>query len=400
MKVGLFLREGSGGKLYRRLVGGDGNVIFEDVALPYEIIISFLDSQMQKYISGFRDLENHLLFSENLDVSYLNWQDLMAQSHALIETLSNVFPEAYFFSSVMMKKAVASEDDGSASVLLQKGTLVVQAVATLYHTRVQLENIMEVCFATTSEFNQHQRFNKINATYPELANHHFAVRWIDDGRGEWVQEYEIDSLLEYFWFCVLAVLRSNKRICRCQHCWRYFVPKTQKRTDYCDRSGREGKSCKELGANLKRQAAPKEDPYLQAFQRLQKRLYERSYRSYANPHENNLDYSMWIEQASKARGEYLDGRIDGESFLACVNPGEELHLTEVSVSESAMPPLFASWQTLVEGDLNFDPKQQFEDMQVLDLASESPLWEVMTSKALEKESKDGVVSLQEKFGKK
>lgn len=140
---------------------------------------------------------------------------------------------------------------------------------------------MEVCFGTTEGFTQRERFEKICKVYPTLSEHAFAVRWTLDGDG-WVQEYEIHSVLGLYVFYFMMVLRSDKRITRCQHRWRYFVPKTKKKTDYCDRVWKDGKTCKELGPNLKRKDAPAEDKYLLAYKILRARFYERDYREYAN----------------------------------------------------------------------------------------------------------------------
>ena len=52
---------------------------------------------------------------------------------------------------------------------------------------------------------------------------------------------------------VLAIYfeQDNQRVCRCDYCWGYFIPKTKKATRYCDRVT-DGQSCKQRGANLAR----------------------------------------------------------------------------------------------------------------------------------------------------
>ena len=136
----------------------------------------------------------------------------------------------------------------------------------------------------------------------------------------------------------MAALRSDKRINRCQHCWRYFVPKTKKRTDYCDRVWKDGRTCKELGPNLKRKDAPAEDKYLLAYKKLRARFYERDYREYANERERKATsyehYEDWMEDAADARAAYLSGEIDGDELFRRINPDG------VASSASALASLF------------------------------------------------------------
>ncbi len=95
-----------------------------------------------------------------------------------------------------------------------------------------------------------------------------------------INSNEIHSLMELYVYELNLVLRSKRHIARCKNCWQYFIPKTNKQADYCDRICMDGQSCKQMGANLKRKDAPAEDEYLLAFKRLRARFYKREYRAY------------------------------------------------------------------------------------------------------------------------
>ena len=278
---------------------------------------------------------------------------------------------------------------------------MVQAVRALYFTRVRMRNIMEICFGTTESMTQEKRWTRTATVYPQLYTYAFSVRWKAEG-DEWVREYEMHSLLELYFFEVCAALRSEKRIVRCQHCWQYFVPKTKKKTDYCDRTWEDGSTCKKRGPNLKRKDGPNEDIYLLAFKKLRTRFYERDYRFYAGIPGMSVpggNYFNWIDDASAARVEYLEGKITGEEFLQRINPdGEGLDM-ESPCQTPAEDILFTPWEQLVEGNMSFYPKQHFQTIQTLDLSTEDPHWEIITVQKQESNSKHGNKSLLEKYRK-
>ena len=279
-RPGLTVTEEPGGMLRKQLMDYDGTVLLDETVLPHDDLICFIHRPLKKYSQQLTELENHPLFKESLDISILDFQDLVAKCFAVANDLKTDFPEAYFLMRIALEDILVEEDDGSASFLLNTGTKMVQAVRALYFTRVRMRNIMEICFGTTEIMTQEKRWTRTATVYPQLYTYAFSVRWKAEG-DEWVREYEMHSLLELYFFEVCAALRSEKRIVRCQHCWQYFVPKTKKKTDYCDRTWEDGSTCKKRGPNLKRKDGPNEDIYLLAFKKLRARFYERDYRFYA-----------------------------------------------------------------------------------------------------------------------
>lgn len=361
-----------------------------------------MDRKTKDYYTKLKALEAHPLFKESLDVSEADLLDLIDKSFAISYEMQGDFPESYFFTRTALENTLVIPDDGSASFLLNIGMRILNIMKTPYLARVWMRNIMEVCFGTTEGFTQRERFEKICKIYPTLGEHAFAVSWTPDGEG-WAQEFEIRSLLELYVFYLMAALRSDKRITRCRHCWRYFVPKTKKKTDYCDRAWKNGRTCKELGPNLKRKDAPAEDKYLLAYKILRARFYERDYREYASERKRTSTsyerYEDWMEDAADARAEYLSGEIDGEELIRRINPnGELLELTEFAEPESL--PFSSSWRELVEGNMSFDPKKYFETMNFLDLGTADPKWRTISASEQSRGSKQGELSLLEKYRKK
>ncbi len=401
-RTGLCLIELGEGRIRKILTDHDDTVIFDEAVMPHDELIRFMGRKTKNYYKKLKTLEAQPLFKESLDVSEADLFDLIDRAFAMSYELRGDFPEAYFFTRIALEDTLVIPDDGSASFLLNIRMRILNIMKMPYLSRVRMRNIMEVCFGTTEGFTQRERFDKICKVYPMLGEHAFAVRWTPDGEG-WVQEYEIRSLLELYVFYLVAALRSEKRITRCQHCWRYFEPKTKKKTDYCDRVWKDGRTCKEHGPNLKRKDAPVEDKYLLAYKRIRARFYERDYREYAAERKREATsyehYEDWMEDAADARAAYLSGEINGEELLRRINPdGEPLELMEFSVPESL--PFSSSWRELVEGNMSFDPKKHFETINFLDLGTANSKWRTITAVEQSRDSKQGELSLLENYRKK
>lgn len=401
-RTGLRLTEQGEGLIRKILTDYDGTIIVDEVVSPHDELVRFMDKKTKGYYKKLKALEEHPLFKESLDVSEVDLLDLIDKAFAMSYELRSDFPEAFFFTRIALEDTLIIADDGSASFLLNIGKRILYIMKTPYLTRVRMRNIMEVCFGMTEGFTQKERFEKVCRVYPTLYEHSFSVSWMPDGEG-WVKEYEIRSLLELYVFYLMTALRSDKRLCRCQHCWRYFVPKTKKKTDYCDRVWKDGRTCKEHGPNLKRKDAPAEDKYLLAYKILRARFYERDYREYAAECKREATsyehYEDWMENAAEARAAYLSGEIDGEELLRRINPdGEPLELTEFEKPEPL--PFSSSWRELVEGDMSFDSKKHFETMTFLDLGAADPKWRTISASEQLRDSRQGELSLLEKYRKK
>lgn len=97
---------------------------------------------------------------------------------------------------------------------------------------------------------QRERFEKLCRVYlqvgrlcdpislpeSEVGNRAFAVRLLFGLR--------LSELALYF-------RQDKQRIARCDYCWGWFIPKTKKATQYCDRVT-DGFLCKQRGARFKR----------------------------------------------------------------------------------------------------------------------------------------------------
>lgn len=54
------------------------------------------------------------------------------------------------------------------------------------------------------------------------------------------------SFERYYIFLLQQFVASQCRVSKCQYCGSYFIPKTKRKTLYCDREIRDGKTCKQI----------------------------------------------------------------------------------------------------------------------------------------------------------
>lgn len=136
-------------------------------------------------------------------------------------------------------------------------------------------------------------------------------------------KYRFCSHEEYFSFLMMHFMAGQPRIQQCQHCGRYFIPRTNRRTLYCDRVIRDGRTCKELGPAQKHKRAAESNAVIEAFDRNMRKMRKRCERAMDAKGERSdwaiYDaYCNWLEQARKARDGYLAGEVIKEAALEVI----------------------------------------------------------------------------------
>ena len=135
------------------------------------------------------------------------------------------------------------------------------------------------------------------------------------------QYFAVQSLEEMLYLELIEMVKRGIRVKRCALCDRYFVLADKRRRNYCDRPYQGKRTYKQIGAKKTFEQAVEDDTYLQEFQRIYNRMYSRYYRMDAwdsDRQTNKLteeQFKAWIEEASKARQAYRQGKISGEKML-------------------------------------------------------------------------------------
>lgn len=139
-------------------------------------------------------------------------------------------------------------------------------------------------------------------------------------------QYHFRSAVDYYHFLLLHFVSGKSNVALCQCCGRYFIPKTKKRTLYCDRILKDDKTCKEWGPVLKHKLAAQRDEVIKAFDQAKRKMYKRYERAESGvnqkPSEKNLSYAEyyeWLDAATKARDDYLKGKLLKKKALSVIS---------------------------------------------------------------------------------
>ncbi len=141
--------------------------------------------------------------------------------------------------------------------------------------------------------------------------------------GEITARYFFRNLPDYYIFLLMQFLFAKPQIVRCECCGKYFVPKTNKATKYCDRVLKDGKTCKELAPSLKHKKMVLTDKVVEAFDRAKRKMYRRYERNdgkiYMSPKGITYDdFYVWNDAATEARDKYLKGELTAEEALKII----------------------------------------------------------------------------------
>ena len=89
-----------------------------------------------------------------------------------------------------------------------------------------------------------------------------------------------DYVKDYYEYLMLLFYNRKETVCECELCSRYFIPKTKKKTLYCDRVFKDGKTCKQIGPLMKHKKLEENDLVLQTFNKEKNKMYKRMKRAY------------------------------------------------------------------------------------------------------------------------
>lgn len=137
-------------------------------------------------------------------------------------------------------------------------------------------------------------------------------------------EYLFRSAADYYTFLVLHFIAAEPRVALCECCGRYFIPKTAKKTLYCDRVLKDDKTCKDLGPALKHKLQAQNKKVVEEFDRAKQRMYKR-YERALDPNKkaskrdlSYAEYYEWLENATEARDAYLAGTLSEKDALKVI----------------------------------------------------------------------------------
>lgn len=132
--------------------------------------------------------------------------------------------------------------------------------------------------------------------------------------------YRVQCVRDYYVLLIHKFIELNPLISKCEACNRFFIPKTKKKTLYCDRVLKTGKTCKEVAPALKHKLEAMKDEVISTFDKEKNKMYKRLERT--NDFNSNIekslsysDYYTWLDKATDARNDYIQGVITNEQAL-------------------------------------------------------------------------------------
>ena len=384
---------------------------------PIEDLVSTVEMDYTEYRKHYKKLyDEHPLFDEKFDISYLEYIDLVEQAKKCVSRLRNIDPVGHFIASCKIEEVLRIPDNGSASYLLSCGAQILQILEEPLLTQIRLRNIFEVTFAKTERATQVERYRQLQECYPEITGYFFRSRHLpaEEGTKPFGRkvEYLLNDLLTFRLLELNMYFRQEqKRITRCEHCWHYFIPKTKKETRYCDREW-DGKTCKHWGPLARRRINEAQDNALEVYEILHHRN-ELRCDHYVNKINTvresgyQLDviaYGDWSEMAQDLRRAYLDGKISAADFIAKIDIYHEY--PDFAHKKETPPTGDSTFREQVKRDLNFDPNGHYEDMMFLELRldenglpEDGAEWVVQTAQEQRDADRAGDTSLVEQIEK-
>ncbi len=131
-----------------------------------------------------------------------------------------------------------------------------------------------------------------------------------------------DNPESYYEYLIFTFYLRDETVCECENCNRLFIPKTKKKTLYCDRVFKDGKTCKQIGPTQKYKSLAENDSVLKAFEKEKNKMYKRMERNYnfgETPKSiTNNDYNTWLNNAVNAKNMYLNDELTEDEALRII----------------------------------------------------------------------------------
>lgn len=131
-----------------------------------------------------------------------------------------------------------------------------------------------------------------------------------------------DSLESYYEYLIFTFYLRDETVCECELCNRLFIPKTKKKTLYCDRVFKDGKTCKQIGPTQKYKTLAENDLVLKTFEKEKNKMYKRMERNYSfgeTPKSiTNDDYNAWLSNAVYVKNLYLNNELTEKEALEMI----------------------------------------------------------------------------------
>ncbi len=165
----LLLVEKSAGMFSTVLCNGYGVEKQLPAATPAKDLIAATEVDYQEYRKGIKHLrEEHPLFEDRIDISVADFEDFVAEALLLSSMLQKIDPVSFFVLGELLHQSLQTEDDSSASFLLNAAAELLYILEEPIRVQTCLRNVFEMTFDGMERAKQRERFEKLCRVYPDI----------------------------------------------------------------------------------------------------------------------------------------------------------------------------------------------------------------------------------------
>lgn len=320
--LGLYLSISSDGKIKRNLTARNGEAKIKATTVADEII-SFSELNFRPYAQVVDVLRNMFADAHIEDTSEehfgedgidtVSFAAAMQTVYDLLDTLEEEDILHGTLTRLMLEDAVPP-NDGSAWWMIQTGHTIIEHLSAIMDLQFLINQaVYDIrCGNTVNYENKYAFFAEADFTQIYSLGKKLTT------------QYRFRSIIEYYRFLMIQFLASLPNVALCECCGRYFIPKTRKKTLYCDRVIKAGKTCKELAPALKHKLHAENDDVVQTFDRARQKMYRRYERAKDSLHKlpKGITYDefyVWLDNATAARDAYLNDKLSAEEALKIID---------------------------------------------------------------------------------
>lgn len=312
----LYVSVAADGKLKRDLAALSGKVSLEDTTIEDEIItFSELDfGPYAEVVDAIIASAKSLPVGGRVNTVNMNeFKFMMDTLDDLVNTLEQESPIQGTLTRTVIEDSIPP-DDGSGLFVYNTSRDVISILTSVMYLQFEVNEILsDLRHGIPIDFEKkYDYLREVEATQLLEIRDGLCVR------------YYFRSLSDYFFFLLVHFIASRPNVALCKCCGRYFIPKTKRKTLYCDREFKEGTSCKELAPALKHKLDARLKKVIDEFDRAKRRMYKRYERTKdfgekaSNKNLSYNEYYDWLQEATYARNQYLAGKMSEADALKII----------------------------------------------------------------------------------
>ena len=305
-------------KLKRDLVARSGKIPLEDSTVEQEII-DFSELKFGPYasvvdyiaITANYMIEDYREHAYSVDSNVFDF--MMDTVNDLLETFEDENPLHGTLTRTAVEDRIPEDDGTELCAIETASTIVAPLQEVILFQRLSNQVLSDLRNNIPLDFaEKYQALRRTEFTQTFFMGSELTTR------------YYFRSPADYYRFLLLNFITKGPVVGLCECCGKFFVPRTRRKTFYCDRIIKDGKTCKELGPRLKHKLESMNKKVIEEFDRARQRMYKRYERArdkYQRPSERDLTYSdfyEWLDRATQAREKFLAGEISEEDALKII----------------------------------------------------------------------------------